>query len=282
MAHNNKPKTIFLPPEMAIEIAWARTTQLSSNQAVRIDAERAKRQMDDIKKSAEKTKDRKEKKYVNGVYSAIESTFRSLVTARNALNLNFTEVLKLRDRQKENIRYVETFSSELQSLIPRISGMTIGGVSGGVLLGTILENWFPPSLKPYAMPLVLAFGAAIGYILHGVVVVPLVQKKLQKEVVRMDYDNIRYYAQYVERVRTSLKSLFNKVDRLHKNIFGVYYYDEEEDPNEFVNNVLVGMEPSMCEHVAAHIDKIITHDLWSMCETSQDIEKCKHYPRRRI
>ena len=112
--------------------------------------------------------------------------------------------MKLRDRQQENIRYVETFSSELQSFIPKISGMTIGGVSGGVLLGTILENWFPPSLKPYAMPLVLAFGAAMGYILHRVVVVPLVQKKLRKEVIRMDYDHIRYNAQYVERVRGSL------------------------------------------------------------------------------
>lgn len=282
MAHSNKPKTSFLPPELAIEIAWARTTQLSSNQAVRIDAERAKKQMDDIKKSAENTKDKKEMQYVNGVYSAIESTFRNLVTARNALDLNFTEMLKLRDKQKENIRYVETFSSELQSFIPRISEMTIGGVSGGVLFGTILENWFPPSLKPYAMPLVLAFGAAIGYILHGVVVVPVVRKRLQKEVIRMDYDSIRYFTRYVERVRASLKNLFNRVDRLHKNIFGVYYYDEEEDPNEFVNNVLVGMEPSMCEHVAVHIDKIITPDLWSMCKTGQDIENCKYYPRRRI
>jgi len=105
MTHKNKPKTSFLPPEMAIEIAWARTTQLSSNQAVHLDAERAKKQMDDIKKSAKNAEDKKEMQYVNGAHSAIESTFRNLVTARNALVLNFTEMLRLRDKQKENIRY---------------------------------------------------------------------------------------------------------------------------------------------------------------------------------
>jgi hypothetical protein len=123
-------------------------------------------------KEASDGTDNKEKEYVNQVYSAIESTFRNLVTARNDLDLKFTEVTELKDKQAAILEYVSTFSHELQSLIPRISGMTIRGVTGGVLVGTIVENWFPPSLKPYAMPLVLAFGAAIGYLVHGIIIIP--------------------------------------------------------------------------------------------------------------
>lgn len=277
-------KTKFFPPERAIEIAWARTTQLSSNQAARVDAERAKEQMDDLLKKAEEKGSDKEKRYVNGVYSAIESTFRNLVTARNALDLNFTEVLKLREKRSENIQYNETFSSELQSLIPRLSEMTIGGVTGGVLLSAIVENWFPPSLKPYAMPLVLAFSAAATYIIHETLVKPWVRKKLEMEVIKLDYDRIMYYAQYVERVKASLKGLFNKVNRLHEHIFEDNYYKEKVDPDKFVNDVLVGMEPSMCDYVADCISppkEVITSDLWSRCETGRDVEKCPHHPRQR-
>ena len=213
--------------------------------------------------------------YVNGVYSAIESTFRNLVTARNALDLNFTEALQLGDQRRKNIQYAESFSSDLQSLVPRISGMTIGGVSSGVLLSTILENWFPPSLKPFAMPLVLAFGAAIGYILHGVVVVPLVQKKLQKECIRLEYDRIRYYKQYVDRVKASLMTLYDKVYRLHQEQFGESY--KKTDTRKIVNQILIGMEPSMCKYLSNHLKDIIKPDFWSMCKTGHDAEKCKHY-----
>jgi len=276
MTERNKPKkSKLLPPEWAIEFAWARTTQLSSNLEVRLDADRAKQQMDDIKKKAEQSKDDKESLYVNGVHLAIESTFRNLVTARNALDLNFTEALQLREQKRKNIQYAESFSSELQSLVPRISGMTIGGVSGGVLLSTILENWFPPSLKPYAMPLVLAFGAAIGYILHGVVVVPWVQKKLQKECIRLECDRIRYYKQYVDRVKASLITLYDKVYRLHREQFGGSY--KKSDTRKITNQVLIGMEPSMCKYVSNHIEDIIKPEFWSMCETGYDAEKCKHY-----
>jgi len=171
---------------MAIMNAWGRTTQLSSNEAIRLDAQREKNHMDDIKKKADEGENDQEKEYVNEVYSAIESTFRNLATARNGLNLNFTEVTELRDKQVENLEYYTTFSHDLQSLIPRLSSMTIGGVTGGVLISSLVESWFPSSLKPYAMPLVLAFGAAIGYLVHGMIVVPWVKRQKQGEVIKSE------------------------------------------------------------------------------------------------
>jgi hypothetical protein len=206
MAVSNTPKkTDFLPPETAVEIAWARTTELSSNEAIRINAERPKQQMSDILEKARgfRSQDPREEKYVESVYSAIEATFRNLATARNSLDLNFKEAKALRTKEIENIEYLEKFSSELQSFIPKASGMTIGGVAGGVLLSGILENWFPPNLKPYAMPLVLALGAACGYLFHGLVVVRIVRKRILDQIISLDYDQIQYYKQYVMNLITT-------------------------------------------------------------------------------
>jgi len=280
-----KKRTKLIPPETAVRNAWARTSQLSSNEAVRLDADRAKKQMDNIKKWADE-KDDEEKKYVNQVYSAIESAYRNLVTAINGRDLNFAEVDKLREKQMENLEYASTFSSELQSLVPRISGMTVGGATGGALVSALVESLFPPSLKHYAMPLVLAFGAAIGYLAHGMIVVPWVRRQKQRELIKSDHDRILYYRQYVTRVRTTLKALYDEVDELHLGIFEGTY-DEKADANKVVDRVLVGMEPSMCKYVADHIGVgrngkcLITPDFWSMCETNQDVEKCKYWPERR-
>lgn len=56
-------KTQVLPPVEAVEIAWARTDELSSNESVRSSAEIPKRQMEDKMKRAQASKDPREQRY---------------------------------------------------------------------------------------------------------------------------------------------------------------------------------------------------------------------------
>jgi len=271
-------RTQILPPVEAVEIAWARTDELSSNESVRSSAEIPKRQMEDKIKRAQKSKDPREQKYVESANSAIEAAYRNLATARNSLDLNFREAKALGQKEQEKIQHFEKFSSDLQSLVPKVAEMTIGGVTGGVLLGAIFENWFPESLKAYAMPLVLGLFASLALFVHSLVIVPVVKEKLQRQVLRSEYDEIQYYKQYVARVRNILQSLYERVERAHEDHFGRKYLDSAAARAGVVENVLIGMEQGMCKNVAACIMKDrVTPKQWSTCETGNNANKCRHY-----
>ncbi len=90
-------KTKFLPPELAVRSAWARTNELSSNSSIQSNALRAKEQIDDIKNKVWESKDEKEIRYVNEVYAAIESSFRNLATIINGRNKDYSDVQKIKD-----------------------------------------------------------------------------------------------------------------------------------------------------------------------------------------
>lgn len=265
-------KTKFFPPDMAVRIAWAFTHQLSESKSVPLEANRAIQLMEDIREKAINSKDDKEELYVDWVCAAIGATYRDLVTIMNGRNLNFDDVKKLRDTEIENINYYSQFTTNLQSSIPRISGMTIGGVSVSIILTKLL-----PNLEVYFLPL-LAIGAAIGYFLNGAIIIPLTQKKMQIQKIKLDYDRNRYYEQYVERSKAALIALYLSADRHHKNIFGDFYDSEKARPDDvkiIIDEVLGGISSTMCKNVSkCMIGNIVTPDMWSVCETGLEIENC--------
>jgi hypothetical protein len=273
-------KTQILPPIEAVEIAWGRTVEVSSNESARSSAENSKRLMENkIKRAASTSTDQKEQQYVESASSAIEAAYRNLVTARNSLDLNFREAKALGQTEKEKFEHFEKFSSDLQSLVPKVAEMTIGGITGGVLIGAIFENWFPESMKTYTMPLVLAFFASLTLFIHQLVVVPVVKVKTQQQVLRSEYDEIQYYKQYVARVRNTLKSLYERVERAHEDYFGERYW-EASSSEQVVDNVLIGLEQGMCKNVAACIMKErVTPKQWSTCETGNHADKCIHWSK---
>jgi hypothetical protein len=279
----------ILSPELAVRNVWARTLQLSSKEALQAgeEAKRAKTQMDAILK---KVHGDDETRYVNEVYSAIESTFRTLATARNRLEVDFEEVDKLREKIKTDLENTTTFTSDLQSLIPRITAMTFGGtLTGWAFLANVLQWVFPTSadIETIVLPLVLAFGAGIGYVLHWAFVVPVQARKTRYQLVRADYDKIMYYELYLKRSKSALVNLYNTVNQLYKDIFGSDYYTRI-DADKVVTDVLTGMSMIgfMCPLIRKHIEELkpswrkreyIDPDTWVKCETGGEIaEKCDH------
>jgi len=274
----NVEKTQILPPIEVVEIAWARTDELSSNESVRSSAEIPKRQMEDKKKRAQVSNDPREQRYVESANSAIEAAYRNLATARNSLDLNFREAKALGQKEQEKIQHFEKFSSDLQSLIPKVAEMTIGGITGGVLLGAIFENWFPESLKAYAMPLVLGFFASLTLFVHSLVVVPVVRGRLQRQVIRSEFDEIQYYRQYVTRVKNILQNLHERVERVHEDHFGRRYVEEDTERKKLMDNVTIGLEQGMCKNVASCImNDRVKPKQWSTCETGNEAGKCDYY-----
>jgi hypothetical protein len=105
--------------------------------------------------------------YVSAALASIGSTERSLQTIIDGRTLNMKEEDQLREESQKNILYFSQFSSNLQSIIPRIGSMTIAEAGGGIavseLFGEVLKG-----LPSYILPLVIALAAAIGYLLHAI------------------------------------------------------------------------------------------------------------------
>ncbi len=269
---NADKKTKFLPPDMAVRIAWALTNQLSESESVRFEANRAIQLMEDIRIKANKSDEYEEKLYVDWVCAAIGATYRDLVTIINGRNLNFDDVKQLRNTELENIKNYSQFTTNLQSSIPRISVMTFGGVSFSILLTKL-----SPNLGEYFLPL-LALGAVIGYFLNGAIIIPFTHKKMQIQKIKLDYDRNRYYEQYVERSKAALTALYLSADRHHNNIFKNFYDSEKAKPGDvkiIIDEVLGGISSTMCKNISkCMIGNIVTLNKWSICETGLGIENC--------
>lgn len=276
------PKSI-LSPEMAIRNAWARTFVLSSNTALQINNEiiTAKNQIKTILENAQTFE---EIKYVNEVISAIESTFRNLATARNHYTLNLAELDKRRQKSIEDLDSTTTVSSDFQSLISRISAITFGGTGGLTAWGFLVnlsQGLFPKldHVDTVYLPLFLVTGAALGYILHNLWFVPWKAKKIQKQLIRTDYDQIKYYNFYIRRVKSALEELFNLTNSYYKENFGVDYYNPADSKKADSCTVSVlksaEMEGFLCQSIDEHIDdERLDGDTWLLCETGQDAN-CK-------
>ncbi len=268
---NADKKTKLLPPDMAVRIAWALTNQLSESESVRLEANRAIRLMEEIREKANGSDD-DEKLYVDWVCAAIGATYRDLVTIINGRNLNFDDVKKLRDKEIDNINYYSQFTTNLQSSIPRISAMTIGGVGVPVIFAEFL-----PSLNVNFLQL-LAVGAAIGYFVNGAFIIPRVQEKMQIQKIKLDNDRTQYYDLYVERSKEALIALYMSANSHHNNVFKNFYDSKKvlyDDVKIIIDEMLDSISSTMCPKISkCGIGKIITPDMWSICETGLGIENC--------
>lgn len=245
----------------------------STNQLGRDEAQSAKQILMDLEQKGKMSKDPKEQDYVSCAIALIRTSERSLQTIIESRNLNFKEANALREQSQQNILYYSQFTGNLQSLVPRLGSMTVAGVGGGITLADLFNKVFP-ALGDYTLPLIIAIGAAIGYLVHGLIVVPIVKRKLQMENVKGDYDRNLYYDQYIERTKNALIGLYIALENCHTTYFE-QKYNQSGDASQIVKGVLQGVYPTLCPYVHKHMrEGRITPDLWSKCETGQGITYC--------
>jgi hypothetical protein len=274
------PKSI-LSPEMAIRNAWARTLSLSSNATLQSNKD-VINPKDQLQKILENAQTYEEIRYINEVISAIESTFRNLATARNHFNLNLAELDKRRQKRIQDLDTTTTVSSDFQSLISRISAITFGGTGGltawGFLVNTT-QGLFPKlnNVDTIFLPLFLATGASIGYIVHNFWYIPRKAEKIQKQLIRTDYDQIKYFELYIKRVKSALTELYEQTIRLYHDIFSSEY-PTTRTAEVCVTSILKSLEMNdfYCSKMDEHINnENLNADTWVICETDKDGKGCK-------
>jgi hypothetical protein len=267
--------TTILPPLLGVRIAWALTSQYSSDQIARDSAQDAKQELADLEVKVKSIANTPEGGYVLAALGLIRSTERTLQIILEGRNLNFKEENELRENSQKNILYFSQFSSHLQSILPRLGSMAVVGSAGSITVAQVFEKALA-GLPSYVFPLVVTLAVGIGYLLHGLVVVPVVKRLLQKEKIRADYSRNLYYDQYIVRSRRALTSLLNALEGCHTQFFNHPYYRENVNRRILVEEETSGLGSTMCFYVHKHMNEDkITANLWPMCESGEGIRSCE-------
>lgn len=265
-------KTAILSPEVGARLAWKLTGLYSENSTERDEAQSVKQMLDGLKNNINPN-DIVEQDYVQNAINLIKASERNLQIIIDGRNLNLKEENELREMNQENILYYSQFTSDLQSLIPRLGSMTLVGASGGIITVSQLFSMLP-GVPSYILPLVIAAGAAIGYLLHGLVVVPIAKRKFQGDKIRADYNRNLYFLQYAERTRNVLATLYNALENCHQNYFN-QKYNKDANPVEVADQIMGGISSKMCTYAHKHMEEgKITADLWAKCESGQAVTSC--------
>jgi hypothetical protein len=266
-----KEHSDLLPPFTAVSMMWACTGKFAKEDQSKKIAELTNESIKDIEELAEAHADPREKRYIRAAIPTMSSCMRSLDTIYKGRQLNFKEVDKIRDVYLENVKENLEFGKSAKDFLKSLPTMTVS-TAGGLSLIQILGPVSPPIL----WGLGLAFAGA-GYIINWVIVRSS-RKRTQKLYIKEDYDRDLYYDQYITRVESTLRSLYRDIDRIHKNVFGKRYPVEAgENSEKIVSDLLAGVRPTFCTYIQKHMyKKLITPELWSLCETGDEeaIEQC--------
>lgn len=281
----SKIEEVPIRPETAARLAWSLTLAHSGSKTVgELYAQRPHNLMDDIKKQAEKSGREQDIKYVDNLYVAIYACLRGLVTIINGRNLNYKEIDELRDKQRELIKSLSTFTINTQTLLPRLIGPGAITLAGGLTISELLVRQFP-KVSPYSLYIGLITALALAYFTIELAIVPRLVRRAQKIMVENDYERNLYYRQYVERSKLALTSLLDEALGIYKKFYGDY---EIEDKDSVIDEIVAGIAPSQmgnykpCKYIEKCYwdeEEILTKR-WPVCETGIGSVECPVYKNR--
>lgn len=300
MSIPTKPtSTSLLPPDSAVSMVWARTGKFSSEKPTKPGEKPSKVYTtlteSTLKELMTRARNDSEKRYVARTVSAMDSSLRTLNTVWKGRELNFDENEKLRlaylDSARERARFGNTMKDFLKAL-PTVTVSSAGSVAAFDYVGV-------------SGILLLAIGlivAGISYLAH-VGWMRSKRKERERQYVTHDYERDLYYAEYVNKVKRVLISLYDRVQEIHKNVFGREFSQKKGEV--VVKEILEGVRSRLCEYIHDHIGtrlhlrpvidyfkkrkyrKIrnrIAADLWVICESGDPVltKKCQYWGEKDI
>ena len=283
---NPKPIPPILPNEV-MHWAWSLTI-VHSGTKKRAEVEEQEKmirtRMSDVRTKVLEGDNAQDKKYMNAVFSAVDSCVRTLLVIIRGRDKNFEETDSLMEMYIKNNESISSFTLSLQSAFGRFAGMTFGGTSATAIVMTLF-----PNLPVWVFPLTLSAMGAISYALYEVFVTPWKLKKNMIARIKNDYQRDIYFQSYVNRCRDTLVGLLMNTFTIYKQIYEVHYddsFDNIETQRKFANNAVNDSLGSLglkycCEDIHDCYEKkvfltneSIERGRWATCESGEGNEKC--------
>jgi len=291
----------LLPPSTAIRLVWACTGTFSKDKDLRLSPISVCEAMKDIRSlsgkippSKNEENNKKEKEYLARAEIAMNSCLRSIHTLYKGRELNFKENEELREAYIKSLKESIDFGNKLRDLLKSLPTMTIGGVSGYTVIKYFSDGFFIKYLDGYSVGngwrpqfydisawVIAILGIAFGYFFNDLVLMKWTHKRKQMLYIISDYERNIYYEHYLGHASALLRSLYQDLNQIYREIFGNPEYEENMDEiNKTIEDLLKGAQPEHCHYYYEHMKKKrITPGKWAMCETGfeEDLERCPHW-----
>ncbi|NVL91233.1 MAG: hypothetical protein HWN69_09650 [Desulfobacterales bacterium] len=267
-----KDQTTLLPPDIAVRIAWALTGQFSKSKQSKDIYLLADKQLKDIQEKAIG----KEKEYVDLAIPIVLAGMRSLDTIYKWRELNFEENEKLRSVALDDVKETMKFGQKAGDFLKSLPAMTVAAGGGAAFSIEVLNL---PASAVWGLGVGLAGASFWVYRWYT----HMTNKQKQKIYLKQDYERNLYFEKYRNQVLETLETMYSDIDRVHKRVFHQEYkLEKTENASKIVEDALIGIKPTMCEHVSNHLeDGSITAEYWPRCEVGgKAAEECKQWPKK--
>lgn len=219
-----------------------------------------------------------DKRYVDNVYSSIDSGVRNLLMLIRGRDKNFEEADRLMEANLENAASSARLVANLQSAVPRFL-VTGGGAGGTIVLRWILQIQIPDEVM-YSGAVV---AAALIYGLWQWKMAPRMVQNAQNERVKNAYRRGQYYEHFIVRCRYALSTLLTDILDIYYRIYREEYDSKYQDlaaREEVAKRIMAetGATHLTCSKLDDCFSKgRITADKWSTCQSNIGTQLCVHH-----
>ena len=134
---------------------------------------------------------------------------------------------------------MQSFTGSLQSILPRLSGVAIGGSTIPALLKDVY------SVSPSVSYLLIATFGGVGYILSEIISARIGGIKLNETVEKYGLKKDTEFHEYIYRSRLELRSLLDDLILSYRRNIDPDYDVSEDERNKIIKNIFDSVKQSV-------------------------------------
>lgn len=171
--------------------------------------------------------------YANDISSFLlgnSRTFSLIVRHRDYI---FDRIEVLKKNEVEMYQKLQSFTLSLQSTLPRLAGIAIGG---SLTIPVLISQVFPVSQQTSTL-LVAAFGG-IGYLIAEIATSRLGGRKLNQTITKYEDQKDKEYEQFLARSRLALELLLNNLIESYQLHVNKRYNLGQEEKEKILDEIM--------------------------------------------
>jgi hypothetical protein len=227
----SSPIPLRVSPDTIVKLSWAISGKYTEGQEEKDTAQRAESLFNQIKQQLITNGLTSSIQYANEIESSLLSSSRIFAMIIRHRDLMFNSLEERRTNELDMYKSLQSFTVNLQSIFPRLSGIVIAGASLPALIEQTYSFFFPhnaPIPENVITLLVAAFGA-IGYLIAEIGSSRTANKKMIQTKERYDNQKNIIYQDFLSRARRALEFLFDDLILAYRaNIDANYSISEVE------------------------------------------------------
>ncbi|SHO44750.1 hypothetical protein NSIN_20426 [Nitrosotalea sinensis] len=223
-------------PESIISLAWSISGKYADSVEEQETAQRAESHFIEIK---QKLMDNNQLAYANDIATSLLASSRTLALIVRHRNNNFDMIETLKTNEIDMYKKLQSFTGSLQSILPRLSGVAIGGSTIPALLKDVY------SVSPSVSYLLIATFGGVGYILSEIISARIGGIKLNETVEKYGLKKDTEFHEYIYRSRLELRSLLDDLILSYRRNIDPDYDVSEDERNKIIKNIFDSVKQSV-------------------------------------